>query len=68
MELELDDGIAEGKAKVWNIKGDNIFKGDIKEAMSAFYEYFIIVFLTVGFYFSGDTLYLFRILRFWIIY
>lgn len=41
MELELDDGIAEGKAKVWNIKGDNIFKGDIKEAMSAFYEYFM---------------------------
>ena len=41
MELELDDGIAEGKAKVWNIKGDNIYKGDIKEAMSAFYEYFM---------------------------
>ena len=41
MELELDDGIAEGKAKVWNIKGDSIFKGDIKEAMNAFYEYFM---------------------------
>ena len=41
MELELDDGVAEGKAKVWNIKGDNIFKGDIKEAMNAFYEYFM---------------------------
>lgn len=41
MELELDDGIAEGKAKVWNIKGDNIYKGDIKKAMSAFYEYFM---------------------------
>ena len=41
MELKLDDGIAEGKAKVWNINGDNIYKGDIKEAMNAFYEYFM---------------------------
>lgn len=41
MELELDDGVAEGKAEVWNIKGDNIFKGDIKEAMNAFYDYFM---------------------------